>query len=140
MNDLEKAKTLLIQRELTAALCKGEESITSTKRGVKPLLDWIEEGKQLQGWSAADRVVGKAAAFLYVLLGVERVWAQVMSVRAVEVLESFGIEALREAEVEKIENRARDGFCPMETAVWDIHDPLTAKETVIARLRELNGA
>ena len=139
MSDLEKARELMLSGNYTAALCRGEESMTSTKRGVKPLLDWIDEGKKLAGWTAADRVVGKAAAFLYVLLGVERVWALVMSTKAKTVLESHGIEALCDTEVETIENRTRDGFCPMETAVWDIDDPVEAKATVIVRLRELNG-
>ncbi len=139
MNDMDKARELLLRENYTAALCRDGEELISTKRGVKPLLDWIEEGKKLTGWSAADRVVGKAAAFLYVLLGVERVWALVMSTRAREVLTSYGIEALCDTEVEKIENRTRDGFCPMETTVWDIDDPLEAKTTVIRRLRELNG-
>lgn len=139
MTDLEQARELMLQGSYTAALCRSGETMTSTKRGVKPLLDWIDEGKKLNGWTAADRVVGKAAAFLYVLLGVERVWALVMSTKARTVLESYGIEALCDTEVEKIENRTRDGFCPMETAVWDIDDPMEAKATVIIRLRELNG-
>ena len=139
MSDLEKARELMLSGSYTAALCRGEETMISTKRGVKPLLDWIDEGRKLCGWTAADRVVGKAAAFLYVLLGVERVWALVMSTKARAVLESHGIEALCDTEVEKIENRTRDGFCPMETAVWDIDDPVEARATVIVRLRELNG-
>ena len=139
MTDLEQAKERMLSGNYTAALCRGNEELTSTKRGVKPLLDWIDEGRRLSGWTAADRVVGKAAAFLYVLLGVERVWASVMSTRAKTVLESHGIEALCDTEVEKIENRTRDGFCPMETAVWDIEDPVEARATVIVRLKELNG-
>ncbi|MBQ0134082.1 MAG: DUF1893 domain-containing protein [Clostridiales bacterium] len=139
MTDLEKARELLLQGNYTAALCRDGEVLTSTLRGVKPLLDWIDEGRKLTGWSAADRVVGKAAAFLYVLLGVERVWASVMSHRAAQVLRSHGIEALCDTEVEKIENRTHDGYCPMETAVWDIDDPVEARATVIVRLRELNG-
>ncbi len=139
MSDLERARSLMLEGNYTAALCRGEETLTSSKRGVKPLLDWIDEGKKLTGWTAADRVVGKAAAFLYVLLGVERVWALVMSTPALAVLRTHGIEALCDSEVAKIENRSRDGFCPMETAVWDIDDPVLARETVIVRLRELNG-
>lgn len=140
MTDLEQARELMLSGNYTAALCCGSEILISTKRGVKPLLDWIDEGKKLTGYSAADRVVGKAAAFLYVLLGVDRVWAQVMSGKAAEVLRAYGIDASCDTEVEKIENRTRDGFCPMETAVWDINDPVQAKSKVIQRLRELNEA
>lgn len=45
-------------------MCKGSTIYISTERGVKPLIDRIDDGTDLQGFSAADKVVGKAAAFL----------------------------------------------------------------------------
>ena len=70
MHDLEKARSLLERENYTCVICHGEDVITDRRRGVRPLLELLESGKDLHGYSAADRVVGKAAAFLYCLLGV----------------------------------------------------------------------
>ena len=79
MDNWEKAKTLLAEGGYTCVICGGDKVYTSHERGVKPLLELLEQGAELKGFSAADRVVGKAAAFLYVLLGVSAVYAGVIS-------------------------------------------------------------
>ena len=81
--DLEQAKALLENNEeYTCAACRAGESFASEEHGVRPLMRWLNEGTDLSGASAADRIVGKAAAFLYVLLGVRTVYAPLMSVPA----------------------------------------------------------
>ena len=68
--DLEQAKALLENNEeYTCAACRAGESFASEEHGIRPLMRWLNEGTDLSGASAADRIVGKAAAFLYVLLG-----------------------------------------------------------------------
>ncbi len=134
MNDLEHAKSLLEDGSYTLALVKGGETITSYERGVKPLLGLLGGGKDLRGFSAADRVVGKAAAFLYVLLGVQTVYANVISTLAEGVLRGHGIAVGAQTRTERILNRAGDGFCPMETAVENISDPTEAYRAIKAKL------
>ena len=95
MSDLNKAKALLAAGGYTCVLCRGDEIHTATARGVKPLVDWLDSGLDLRGFSAADKVVGRATAFLYVLLGVREVHALVMSAPAKEALEAGCIAALR---------------------------------------------
>ena len=80
---------------------------------------------------------GKAAAFLYVLLGVRTVYAPLMSVPARETLRAHGIEAIADAVVLAIRNRTDTGFCPMESAVWDISDPCEAKAALERRISEM---
>ena len=120
--DLEKAKALLSEGDYTCVVCREEYAHTSRDRGVKPLLNWLEEGMDLKGFSAADRVVGRATAFLYVLLGVKAVHARIISRPAAAVLETYGIESSAEKMVEGIINRRGDGPCPFEAAVLDITD------------------
>ena len=50
-----------------------------------------------------------------------------MSVPAQETLCAHGIEAIADTVVPAIRNRTDTGFCPMESAVWDISDPHEAK-------------
>lgn len=62
--DLEQAKALLENNEeYTCAACRAGESFASEEHGIHPLMRWLNEGTDLSGASAADRIVGKAAAF-----------------------------------------------------------------------------
>ncbi len=137
--DLEQAKALLDEGNDTCVLCQAGNRHTSRERGVKPLLTWLEHGVDLRGYSAADKVVGKAAAFLYVLLEVRAVYAPVMSRPAKAVLECHGISASWDVLTEAIRNRTDTGFCPMETAVWDMDDPAVALAAIKKKAMELNG-
>ena len=88
----------------------------------------------LKGFSAADKVVGKAAAILYVLLKVEAVYAPVMSEGAISVLAENGISAFYDKKVSRIINRTGDGLCPMEQAVSDVTDPEEGLKKIRERL------
>ena len=68
MNDLERAENLLKSSDFTCVCCNDTETLTSRKRGVAPLLEWLDSGISLKEFSAADKVIGKGAAFLYVIL------------------------------------------------------------------------
>ena len=138
MHDLEKARSLLEKENYTCVICRGDDVITDRRRGVRPLLELLESGKDLQGYSAADKVVGKAAAFLYCLLGVKALHAGVLSVPALDVLVSAGISVEWGSLVPAIRNRAGDGFCPMETAVWDLTDPALAPDAIRETLQNLS--
>ena len=125
----EKAGAILESQGYTCVLCREDVTHTSTRRGVAPLLNWLDAGVDLSGFSAADRVVGRATAFLYVLLGVEEVYARVMSHPAADVLRSHGILCSADTMVKGIINRKGTGPCPFEAAVMDIRDP---EEALIA--------
>lgn len=132
MNDLQRAIQVLSTENFTCAVCRGNEIHTATARGVRPLLDWLDSGEDLRRASAADKVVGRATAFLYVLLGVSRVHARVMSTPAKEALTANGIDASCDLEVQGIINRRGDGPCPFEEAVLGITDP----EDALAAIRK----
>lgn len=134
--DLDRAAALLAGGTYTCVLCRGEETVACTERGVKPLLGLLDGGSDLNGFSAADKVVGKAAAFLYVLLGVSEVYAPVMSEPAARVLRAHGIEPRYDVLAERIMNRAGTGLCPMETAVAELSEPREALAAIRRRLAE----
>lgn len=137
--NMKKAVSMLNEQALPLAAVKGNETITSRERGVKPLLELIDDGKPLEGYSAADKVVGAAAAYLYVLLDVKELYAGVISRRAVEVMERYGISIEYDTLAEAIINRSGTGFCPMETAVSQAVSPENALELIRAKLKELSG-
>lgn len=134
MTDIEHAKQLLTGEGYTCVICRGDDIHTSEKRGVAPLMELLDDGADIRGYSAADKAVGKAAAMLFVLLGISEIYAAVMSRGAKAVFDEHGIKYSCGEEVEYIINRQKDGMCPMERAVMDIDDPAEAptkiKETI----------
>lgn len=122
--DIEKARALLTKGGYTLVAILGEAVYTDRRRGVAPLLSLLDGGVSLAGGVAADRVVGRAAAYLYCLLGIRALFAHVVSESALEVLRAGGISVCYDLSVPAIKNRAGDGLCPMESATRGL--PATA--------------
>lgn len=135
--DWELARRHLPAGGFTCVFRKGEQERTDTRRGVRPLLDFLQTGEDFEGWSVADKVVGKASALLYCLLHVRRVYAPVISRPALEVLESHGIACEYDQLVPGIRNRTNTGPCPMEAATADLSDPQKAPEVLEKALKAL---
>ncbi len=136
MNNLLKAKQTLGE-EYTCVLCFENEIITSKDRGVKPLLTLLKTGRDFSSFSAADRVVGRGAAFLYVLLKIKKIHAKVLSESALEVLKANGIFVEFETLTKNIKNRSGNGICPMEQATENTTDPNEALILIEKKLGEL---
>lgn len=138
-NDLTKARALLDTGDYTCVVCFGDNIHTATERGVKPLLNWVDAELDLKEFSAADRVVGRATAFLYVLLGVKEVYANIMSRPAAQVLTSYGIAAHSGKLVDGIINRKGTGPCPFEAAVMEINDAQEALTAIRDKMARMQG-
>ena len=61
MRDIERAKALLQTEDCSCVLVKGDIIYTSRKAGIAPLVEFLSSGAGLNGFSAADKIVGKAA-------------------------------------------------------------------------------
>lgn len=138
ISDAVKARAILESDGHTCVLKKGDAVQTSRFRGVRPLVQWLESGADLKGYCAADKVVGKATAYLYCLFGIRAVYAHVMSRSAREVLQRFGIIASYGQLAENIINRNGDGICPFEAAVLEIHEPQMARIAILRKMKEMN--
>ena len=136
--NLDKAKMLLNINDHTCVFCDGQTILTDKRRGVRPLLDILESGRDVSDYSVADKVVGKAAAFLYCLLGIQHLYARVISQSALDVLAAAHICVEYDELVPAIRNRTNNGFCPMEQAVWNITDASSALTAIYDALAKLN--
>lgn len=136
-DELKYAAQLLVQENYTCVLYGQGTVLTDTRRGIRPLLELVESDRNLTDFSAADRVVGKAAAFLYCLLGVRAVYTKVISAPALQVLQEHDIDVFYDALVPAIRNRTGDGFCPMESAVWELNEPESAPDAIRDTLKRL---
>lgn len=121
MTDLERAKNNLVGH--TIALCKGNTVLTSDKRGISPMMDFIADGTNLSGYSVADLIVGRAAAMLFVKAGIINVYAKTMSKGGKAVLEQYGIAYGYGELTDAIINRLGTDICPMEKAVANAQTP-----------------
>lgn len=129
-SDWNQAHTQIGTHLYTCVLCKGEHIYTSQERGLVPLLHWLDTGMDATGYAAADTVVGKAAAYLYVLLGVDYLYACVISRAGLAVCEAHGIQVEYGNLIENIRNRNNTGNCPMEEAVRTCNTPEEAYEAI----------
>ncbi len=137
MTDLEKAKALLHSAGYTAVLCHGERAIYFTARGIKPLVSLYQSGEDVRVFSAADKVVGKGAAFMYLLLGMRRVYAAVISRPALALLLNNGVTVDYDTLAENIRNRQGDGLCPFEAAVLEVSDKTQAYAIIQRTMKQL---
>lgn len=128
MNSLTRAMTMLQNGGYTCILCDCNRVLTSKTSGIAPLLERIETGEDLCGMAVADKIIGKAAAFLLLLGGVSAVYGEVMSERAKTLLENAGVTVRCGSLVKAIRNRTDTDICPMEKAVAALNDPADAPQ------------
>lgn len=123
-------KQMLLDNGYTCVIIKDDFCFSSNQRGVNPLLELLNSKRCVSGGVAADKVVGKAAAFLYVLLGIKELYACVLSEPALYILQKNGIFVEYGELVPMIKSRDGKGFCPMEQATLKIEDEHTALEVI----------
>ena len=137
-NNLEKAiKILEEEKDLTLVLVLNENIYKSSEKGIKPLLQLLNSGKNYLNYSAADKIVGKAAAMLYKLLNINDIYGEVMSISAINFLEQNNINFKYKIKTKEIINRKGTGICPMEETVLNIENPTEAKKLLENKLKEL---
>lgn len=124
---------------VTCVAVHGDIILTSQKTSIQPMMGWLSEQRNLHSFQIADKIVGKAAAMLFVKAGISSVYAEVLSFPAKEYLEAHGIPVTCRTLTERIINRTGTGICPMEAAVLDIDDAeegYRALQETLAKLRQ----
>ena len=136
-NSLNIAKQKMLDGKYTCVLLIDNEEYTSYERGVKPLLSLLQTGRSFAGAVAADKCVGAGAAHLYVLLGVRAVWANIISMSAIQILKNNGIDVFFGQSVPNIINRRGDGICPIEEAVEGTENSQEAYQLIVDTLKHI---
>ena len=116
MTKLEEVKEILEQKNasLVVAYTNGEvkEYYQDRIKDMKAIL--LENADALKGAIIADKVIGKVAASILTVAGVQEIYAEVMSKYAIPVLEKNNIPYEYKEKVDYIINQAKTGMCPME--------------------------
>ena len=115
-HDLELAKLKLTEENLTLVIVKHGKVIFETrKQGISGFLQAIDEQKKsLIGASAADKIVGVAAATLCVYSGLVSIFALTISEAGIRVLEDNNIACVFQRKVTNILNHNKTDVCPFE--------------------------
>jgi hypothetical protein len=125
MSDLDIARCRLYTKELTLVIVNNGEFVFETgSHRISGFLGAIEQlGVRLDGASVADRVAGKAVAFLCIYAKIRNVYAEVLSRKAKAVFEENGIPCDWKELVDGILDSNRSGVCPFEKAAAEISEP-----------------
>ena len=85
--------------------------------GIKPLyLAYMKVKGQMKGASCSDRVIGKAAAWIYREADIKELYCEVITTRAKNLLIDNGIRLIF------VEDRDKTGMCPVEILAKDEDD------------------
>lgn len=118
MNEIIK---LLHEGGYSCVIRNGGEIRTFTQRGVADLYDLLQQDPTfLKGAWIADKVIGKAAAALMVLGGMREIYTDIISEPALSLLKNAGIKVDCVQAVPRIQNRAKTGWCPLETICYEV--------------------
>lgn len=122
---MEEIIKILHEGGYSCVILNGEIR-TFTQRGVADLYDLLtREPAFLKGARLADKVIGKAAAALMVLGGVQRVYTDIISEPALALLQTAGVTVECVQVVPRIRNRANTGWCPLETICYEVNEAET---------------
>jgi alpha-glucuronidase len=121
----DDSKIKLLEKD-TLVLVNKDGIFESQDKGVSYLLSLAKQHKTLDDTIAYDKIVGKAAALLYLYLHVKAVYAKVLSSEAERLFRTHHVPYAYEAKVPVILNpsKTKRGF--FEEALVGIDDPKEA--------------
>ncbi len=107
----------MLHREgCSCVITDGAEFRMFHQRGVKDLYDILStQPELLRDAFIADKVVGKGAAALMILGGIDSLYTDIISEAAQELFSRYKIEVKYDKLVPHIINRAGTGICPVES-------------------------
>lgn len=123
---------LLHSTQCSLVVSNGGRVATFYKKGVRDLEDLLNNDPEfLKGACIADKVTGKAAAGMAAVGGVKEIYADVMSRKAVPLLEENHINYSCGTMVDAIVVPAGDTRCPLEKIV----EPANTAQQVVDLLK-----
>jgi hypothetical protein len=128
VSDVSIARRDVKERGFTLSIVRDGKTLFQSKMpGISALVNEIDTSRfDFRRASAADRVLGRAAALLLVYSGICYVFACTASEDALATLKKHGVPYECEKKVAGILNRNRSSTCPYERLVRDAETPADA--------------
>lgn len=129
---MQQLKNMLARDDVRGVVRSSSgEIIEFHNPGVKDLFNLVETRLHvLEGAFVADRVIGRGAALLLVLGRVGHVYAELISVQALRVLQEAKIVVDYDKVVANIINRDGSDICPVEKLTMNVNNPNVAFERI----------
>ena len=123
----------------TIVIYKDKQVVfTSEEKGVRPMMVYMDTyGPSEEPLTVIDRIVGRGAVILALLINAKTIKTPLISESAMELAEHHGLTVEAEKVVPYIINRQGDGRCPIESAVLgmtDVDEGYAAIKAAIAKL------
>jgi hypothetical protein len=133
ISDLDIARKDVKEKGFALSIVRNGNTIFQSKTpGISALVTAIDKDRFLfKGASAADQVLGRAAAMLLLYSEIVSIFASTASSDALAILKRFKIPVESERVVPAILNRNQTSTCPFESLVRDVENP----EEAFNRLR-----
>lgn len=134
VSDLEIARRDVKEKGFTLSIVRGGERILqSNSPGISVLVSAIDEDRfRFKRASVADKILGRAAAMLFVYSEISCIYASVASQDALAILKRFDISFECKRIVKRIMNRNKSSICPFEKLVLEVDTPEEAFERLKA--------
>lgn len=114
---------LLHREQCACVIGKAGEYHLFRERGVTDLYRLFNTKPQLLEKAAiADKVVGKAAATLMILGGIEELYTDIISIPALRLFKETTIKVSFKQQVDHIKNRTQTDWCPLEKTCFKAED------------------
>ncbi len=128
---IDLAKKTLIEGGYSAVVVKDNKVLHAVMgSGVYPVIKLYNEyPEDMKDAVVADKIIGRAAAIVYILCGIKEIYCHVISEPGIEILDKHGIKHSQNNIVARIDNRTKTDMCPMEKSSFkseDIHEAYAA--------------
>lgn len=138
--NLSQLQTMLNAKDYTLVAQIGERIYTSHSKGIAPVIEPLKEDMNFfKDADIVDKVVGKAAAMLFIKAHIHHLHTHVISQHAIDILDAYQVSYSYDKCVDFIVNRQGNGMCPMEETVLLINDLDEAFEALCQKQAELRG-
>lgn len=131
----KETKSMLIEKLNSSSLVvyKDGETTAFDGRGLVPLVNYLDKS-DFKGAYVFDKVVGRAAAYLYVYGNADYVYADTISKPAKEILKEHKIKFDSAKTVDEIQNKSKTGLCPFEELTKNAENPAQAYGLIYKKL------
>jgi len=118
----------------------GELLFESDLGGIRPHLKSINKhGDALEGTIMVDKILGRAAAFLVVYSKAAEAITNIVSTPGKQVLEANHLKFSYLDEVPHIKMKNGEIYCPFESMVQGISDPIEAYTAIVEKMESFRG-
>lgn len=137
----ELAKKTLIDGGYSCVVVKDGKVLHAVfGDGIHPIIKlYREHPEDMRGAVIADKIIGRAAAVVYVLCEIKAIYAHVISEPGILMLRAHNIEHTYHRAVPRIDNRTQTDMCPMERASFASDDPELSYASILHFIESVKG-